>query len=108
FQANFLSGFENFRGVLRNRYAGETSQFNNLDLRISLFKVRNYIAPFDFGIVGHGDVARVWEENESSELWHSSYGGGAFVNILDSFMLQGTYSISDSDRLFTIGTQFFF
>ena len=108
FQANFLSVFDNFRGVLRNRFAGETSQFNNLDLRISLLKVRSYIAPFDFGLVGHADAARVWVDDDSSKLWHSSYGGGAFINILDSFMLQGTYSISDTDRLFAVGTKFFF
>lgn len=108
FHANFLSGFRNFRGVLRNRYSGETASFNNADIRVSLFKVPNYIVPFDVGLLGHYDLARVWQPGEDSDRWHESFGGGAYLNILDSFILLGTYSISEDDQLLTIGTKFLF
>ena len=81
FQASFLNGFSNFRGVQRNRFAGRTSSYTNADLRASLFKVRNYVAPFDVGILGHSDVARVFEDGENSDKWYFSYGGGVFLNI---------------------------
>jgi hypothetical protein len=108
FQANFLGGISNFRGVQRNRYSGQTSVYNNADLRISLFKVPNYVVPFDIGLLGHYDIARVWEENEESDHWHTSYGGGLFLNVLDYIMLVATYSISGNDRLLSIGTKFLF
>lgn len=108
FQANFLDGYENFRGVRRNRYSGRTSVYNNVDLRVSLFKVPNYVIPFDVGLMGHFDVARVWVGNDTSQKWHNSAGGGLFLNVLDSFMLLGTYSVSEQDQLLTIGTQFLF
>jgi hypothetical protein len=108
FQANFLNGFTNFRGIQRNRFSGRTSSYNNAELRMSLFKVRNYVAPFDIGILAHADVARVWEDNEQSDKWYPSYGGGMFLNILDSFTLIGTYSVSEIDKLFLLGTKFFF
>lgn len=108
FQANFLDGFENFRGVNRNRFAGRTNNYNSAELRYSLFKVRNYIAPFDVGLIAHSDLARVWEDNEDSDLWHTSFGGGAFINLMSSFVLTGTYSVSDVDEVLLIGTKFFF
>ncbi len=108
FQSNFLNGFKNFRGVQRNRYAGKTSAYNNVDFRFSLFKVRNYIAPFDFGLLAHVDLARVWEPGDDSDVWHYSHGYGAFVNIIDYILLVGTYSFSEVDNLLTVGTRFFF
>ncbi|MGL1884999.1 MAG: metallophosphoesterase [Reichenbachiella sp.] len=106
FQANFLSGYENFRGVRRNRYAGESIGFSNLELRMNLFEIQNYVLPFDVGILGHYDFARVW--TKSIEDWHHSFGGGAFINTIDAFMLFGTYSISDHDGLLVIGSKFLF
>ncbi|WP_306639752.1 metallophosphoesterase [Sanyastnella coralliicola] len=108
FQAAFLNGFQNFRGVQRNRFSGRTSSYNNLDLRVNLFNVKNYIVPFKVGVVGHSDVARVWEDNENSDRWHASYGGGIFLNFIDVFTLVGTYSISDVDEILLIGTRFYF
>ena len=108
FQSNFLSGIRNFRGIQRNRFGARTSTYQNIELRKSLFKVKNYIAPFDFGLLAHYDLARVWKDNESSNYWHKSYGGGMYFNILDYFMLLGTYSISQTDQVLTVGTNYFF
>ncbi len=108
FQASFLNGFQNFRGVQRNRFSGRTATYHNIEFRSSFLKIRNYLAPFDMGILGHADFARVWEDGESSTLWHNSFGGGVFFNIMDSFILQGTYSVSDVDQVLLIGTNFFF
>jgi len=106
FQSNFLSGYENFRGVRRNRYAGETSNYNNAEIRMNLFKVANYVLPFDMGLLGHFDVARVWTEVDTD--WHTSSGGGLYLNAVDAFMLFGTYSISDDTGLLVIGSSFLF
>lgn len=108
FQASFLNGFTNFRGIQRNRFSGRTSSYNNVELRASLFKVRNYVAPFDVGVLTHFDAARVWEDNENSTTLYTSYGGGVFINILESFTIMGTYSKSEIDELILIGTKFFF
>lgn len=108
FQASFLDGFQNFRGIQRNRLSGRTATYHNVELRSSFLKIRNYLAPFDMGILAHADLARVWEDGESSQLWHNSFGGGIFFNIMDSFILQGTYSVSDVDEVLLIGTNFFF
>lgn len=108
YQANFLSGLNEFRGITRNRFAGKTVSYNNAEIRKSFFKVRNYIAPFDFGLLAHYDIARVWQEGQNSDKWHNSYGGGIYLNVLDFLSLVGTYSISDVDKVFNLGTKFYF
>ena len=113
FQSNFLDGFVNFRGVRRNRYAGNASLFYNIELRQSLLKIKTYTAPFDIGVMGHFDLGKVWEKSVNSSRFHNSYGAGAFINVLDYFMLMGTYSISnpmdsEENQQLTIGTSFLF
>lgn len=108
YQANFLSGLNEFRGVTRNRFSGESVAYGNAEIRKSLTKVKNYIIPFDIGIVGHFDTGRVWVENDQSDLWHYSYGGGLYFNMLKFMTLVGTYSVSDVDSVFNLGTQFYF
>jgi UDP-2,3-diacylglucosamine pyrophosphatase LpxH len=108
YQANFLSGIRHLRGIPRNRFAGESVTYGNLELRKSFLKVRNYLAPFDFGMLFHGDIGRVWVDDDYSDRWHNSFGAGVFLNILDFFALTASYSISDVDRLFNVGTNFYF
>jgi hypothetical protein len=106
FQSNFLSGYENFRGVRRNRYAGESISFTNLELRMNLFEAHNHLLPFEVGVLGHYDFARVWTKSIKDR--HRSFGGGAFINTINAFMLFGTYSVSSHDGLLVIGTKFLF
>ena len=108
YQANFLNGLEHFRGVPRNRFAGRTSSYSNAELRQSLIKVKNYVMPFDLGVVVHSDFGRVWISGENSSKWHNSFGGGMFISILDYLAMVGTYSISDVDRQFILATNFYF
>jgi hypothetical protein len=36
--------------------------------------------PLSIGIYGGADYGRVWIDNDNSEKWHNSLGGGLFVN----------------------------
>jgi len=108
YQSNFLSGLNEMRGLTRNRFAGETSVYFNSEIRKSFLKVKNYVAAFDFGMLAHADLGRVYEEGESSKRWHNSIGGGAFLNVLDYLTLVFTYTVSDVDQVFNFGTNFYF
>ena len=108
YQANFLGGINELRGLARNRFAGKSVAYGNVELRKSLLKVKSYVTPFDFGLLAHGDIGRVWVDDDNSDLWHNSVGGGVFFTILNYFAIVGTYSVSDDDQLFLAGTSFFF
>jgi predicted phosphodiesterase len=108
YQANFLSGYENFRGIRRNRFGDKAVVYNNVDLRHNLLKVPNYIVPFNVGVLAHYDVAKVYNHSSENPFWHQAYGAGLFVNVLDFVNLVGTYSVSNTDRLFSVSSRFLF
>ncbi len=108
FQSNTIGNIDNFRGIRRFRYAGQTSFYQNTDLRIKLFDIKNYILPTSVGVVLFNDFGRVWVEDDTSDTMHHSYGGGVFFSPLGMAVVRATYGISKNDEVFTIGAGFLF
>lgn len=108
YQSAFIGGQKEFRGVGRNRYSGNTAQYNNAEIRIDLREFKNYTLPFRLGIMGHYDLARVWLNGEESDLWHNSYGGGLYFDILGFLTVNATYSISDDGEAVLVQGGFLF
>jgi len=69
------------RGHDLNRFAGDASVVGNLELRIALFSF-NSIVPMRFGLLGLGDLGRVFYAPETSKKWHNGVGGGLWTTIL--------------------------
>ncbi|HEY8232105.1 MAG TPA: hypothetical protein VIJ10_05550 [Vicinamibacteria bacterium] len=77
----FFSGMDAVRGLHPNRFIGDTSAYGNAELR--LYVSRFLVAlPGEWGLFGFGDVGRVWLEGESSDKWHTSWGGGIWIGLL--------------------------
>jgi hypothetical protein len=81
-EAATLGGSENFRGLPRQRYWGDASVYGNAELRLLLVKRDRSLIP-RFGIFGIADVGRVFLEGESSERWHTAFGGGLWIGLAD-------------------------
>jgi outer membrane protein assembly factor BamA len=75
FEAAFVGGSDNVRGLRTQRYAGDASVFGSAELRARLGRYY-IILPGTFGVFALGDVGRVYLEGESSDTWHTGYGGG--------------------------------
>ena len=80
-ESAFIGGSDSVRGYERNRFAGDSSAYGNVQAMVSLFNL-NLILPLRVGILGLADTGRVWVEGESSDKWHSSVGGGIFVRLI--------------------------
>lgn len=78
YQSAFLGGQENLLGYRQYRFSGQHSFYNNLELRIKLADVANYILPGQLGITGFWDAGRVWEQDDHSNKWHQGVGGGIY------------------------------
>jgi hypothetical protein len=77
----FFSGQDAVRGLHPNRFIGDRALYGNADLR--LYLSRFFLAlPGEWGLFGFGDVGRVWYEGETSDTWHTSYGGGLWIGLL--------------------------
>ena len=107
YQLATLSGKENLRGYRRQRFHGETSFYNNNELRL-IMNTRNRWFNGKFGALVFVDQGRVWQPGERSDKWHVGYGGGIFVAPFNKILLNASYGISKDDKVIHMRLGFFF
>ncbi len=103
FQAAQLGSNTGLRAYRKERFSGRTAAVGSADLRYSFNKFRTAVTPIQIGIFGGYDVGRVWVPNDTSDVLHSSYGGGFWINTAD--LLSGTVNLfaGDEGLRFTFG-----
>ncbi len=98
FRAVFLGGKERLRGFSRERFAGDASLFGQAETRIYLGK-SGFFIPAETGVHFFAETGRVFAENERSDKWHPTFGGGIWASILDrSFNTSFSIGVS-SERI---------
>ncbi|TFG45962.1 MAG: hypothetical protein E4H41_03640, partial [Gemmatimonadales bacterium] len=107
-EAAFIGGSRTLRGYEAGRYAGEASAFGNAELRIHVATFP-LVVPWQFGVVGLGDLGRVFNASDDDNIWHGSAGGGIWLALPDR-SLGGVLTIVGSSQGSSIwlGTGFMF
>jgi hypothetical protein len=107
FQALTLGANNYLRGFRKDRFAGSSMAYADLELRLKLLDVHSYILPGSLGVVGFNDFGRVWMRGENSHLWHDAYGGGLYFTPFNMVILSVTTALSGEETLFnfTIGAK---
>jgi hypothetical protein len=104
----FFSGGSTVRGLRAERFAGDSSVFGNLDLRVFVARMK-IVVPGDFGVFGFGDVGRVFEDGESSKKWHPGAGGGVwFAPLARTNAISFSVAKSDEETLLYLRMGFFY
>lgn len=108
YQASNLDGFNTLRGYRRYRFAGESSFYHQLDLRVDLFEWRNYFLPARVGLILFNDIGRVWVDGEDSNKLHHGYGGGIYLTPFGQFAVNILLAKSEENflPLFKLGFYF--
>lgn len=88
-----LGGLKNLRGFPRDRFLGDKLLFGQSELRIYLASLNLFI-PSKIGISGLGDIGRVFLKGEDSKKWHSTFGGGIWLNTLNTFTFNFNVAVS--------------
>jgi hypothetical protein len=81
FEAAFIGGASTVRLGRVNRYAGDASAYGSAELRLPLARFE-LILPTELGAFGLADVGRVFLAGESSDTWHTAFGGGLSLSYL--------------------------
>ena len=81
FDAAFVGGGSTLRGWRQERFAGDGSVYGSAELRFFLTKFF-LLLPGDLGAFGLADAGRVYLSGESSDTWHTGFGGGLWVSFL--------------------------
>jgi hypothetical protein len=97
FEAAFIGDPSTVRLGRVNRYAGDASAYGNAELRLALGRVL-VVLPADVGIFGLADVGRVFLDGESSDQWHTAFGGGAWLAFLDRAYTVSLAAASSAER----------
>ncbi len=107
FQALTLGDDSYLRGFLKNRFAGSSDAYADIELRVKLCDVRSYVMPGALGVVGFNDVGRVWVKGEYSKTWHDGFGTGLYYTPFNMMIVSTTIAFSDESTLFnfTIGAK---
>lgn len=96
YQAAQLGSDTGLRSYRKQRFTGRTAAVGSADLRYSFNSFRTSLTPVQIGIFGGYDLGRVWVPNDSSKIWHSSYGGGFWINAAD--LASGTLNLFTGDE----------
>lgn len=108
YQAASIGGVDGLRGFRNQRFTGKTFYYQNTDIRFSLAKKRTRLLPTAMGLFGGFDYGRVWMPEMSSGRWHTSYGGGFFLNASDIISVNTAIFASEDGPRFTFGLGFGF
>ena len=109
FQAYQLGNLTNLRGYRRTRFYGQSSVYNNVELRMPVLQFSTYLAPISFGVLAFNDVGRVWMPRESSDripsrgepssTWHHGYGAGIYLSPFNMVTVSAMWGFSREDSL---------
>ena len=102
FQALTLGANNYLRGFRKDRIAGSSLAYGDVELRVKICDVHSYIVPGTLGIIGFNDVGRVWIKNEMSRVWHDAYGGGIYYTPFNLVIISITSAFSGEESLYNI------
>jgi hypothetical protein len=108
YQMATIGGDSDVRGFRNQRFSGKQSFFHTTDIRYRIGRVKNGILPLSLGLFAGFDYGRVWLDDEQSDKWHNSYGGGLLVSGIDTFTARMSYFQSSDGGRFAIGLGFGF
>ena len=75
-----VGGKNTLRGFPRDRFVGDFSILTDVELRFYLAKIY-FLIPFKLGMNLFTDMGRVFLSGETSDKWHTSFGGGLWFSI---------------------------
>lgn len=105
YQGAFIGGNNGLRGFRNERFLGRHSFYQTSDVRWEVGSAKGFI-PVKYGISGGYDYGRVWLSEQSSSRWHTSYGGGLWLNAAELTSIYVNFFHSEDSNRFTFGIGF--
>ncbi|WP_313376468.1 metallophosphoesterase [Chishuiella sp.] len=107
YQMATLGGDQDFRGYRPGRFAANKVFLQTSDLRFDAFRFKA-IVPLRLGVFVGADYGRVWLDGENSKKWHSSTGGGIWLNGVNTITATISYFKGDDPGRVVFGFNFGF
>ncbi|NNE31240.1 MAG: phosphoesterase [Winogradskyella sp.] len=95
YQGANLGADSGLRGYRFQRFTGKNAFSQSTDVRWNFGSLKTGLLPIHIGVYGGVDYGRVWLENDNSDRWNNSFGGGLFVTMAE--MMTANISAFNSD-----------
>ncbi len=95
YQAASLGARSGLRGYRFQRFTGKNAFVQSTDIRWNIANLKTGLLPINLGFFGGVDYGRVWLEDDDSDKWNNSFGGGIFANLAN--MATANISAFNSD-----------
>lgn len=107
FQAMNFGANNGMTAFRKNRYAGRSSLYSGIEMKVKLFDLNSFIIPGTVGVSGFYNTGRVWQPGDNRGSWHGAYGFGMYINPLNLFSVSASAGFMDKERFYsiTIGTK---
>ncbi|MBP2832974.1 hypothetical protein J8281_12325 [Aquimarina sp. U1-2] len=100
YHAPSIGGDNGLRGFRNERFTGETYFYQTTDLKARVKRFTTSVFPVTLGAFGGFDYGRVWVDNDISNQWHTSYGGGLWLSGADTFSFRlGMFSSDEGVQI---------
>lgn len=108
YQAASIGAINGLRGYRNQRFTGKNAFVQSTDLRLNLRKLKTGLLPLNIGFYGGFDYGRVWLDDDDSDRWKTSVGGGIFANAagMMTFNLSAFHSADELLLAFKLGFGF--
>lgn len=103
-----IGGKNGLRGYRNQRFTGKRSYYQNTDIRFNLGRFKTQLVPLKIGFSGGFDYGRVWLDNEGSNDWKTSYGGGVWLVAASMININASVFNSKEGAYFSFGLGFGF
>ncbi len=103
YQAASIGANNGLRGYRNQRFTGKYAYTHTSDIRYRFNKLKTRLLPINLGIFAGFDYGRVWVNNDASKYWHTSYGGGMFVDVYKLVSAKFGVFTSSEENLFSFG-----
>lgn len=98
-----IGGNNGLRGFRDERFTGKSYFYQSSDLKLKLKRYVTAVSPVTIGMYGGFDYGRVWQPNESSNVWHTAQGGGFWISSLKALTFNIGYFNSKESNLIQVG-----
>ncbi|MDQ6813293.1 MAG: outer membrane protein assembly factor [Bacteroidota bacterium] len=98
YQYASVGGPETLRGYRLERFWGKTGFYDANEVRY-ITNIKSYIYNGKAGLLALFDNGRVWMPGETSNTWHTAYGGGILLAPFNKILIVLTYAKSAEMKL---------
>jgi hypothetical protein len=108
YESSFLGNSTRLRGFYNYRFAGRSSVYQNVEVRLTIGRLQSIMLTGDWGLFTFLDHGKVWSDQQGSGKFRRGFGGGLWVDLFDLSILSGSIGFSKEGSYLQLNFGYYF